>query len=134
MYQRPSHPVTLRLVGGSAERFKAFITALIDFRKGDRAGLLPRVDGSVKSSDVGPSDFEGDVWEVSSQFPDLTIGMASRRGREPWESVCLRDGKIVGDSLWGPKKRSPRTPATQPTQVEAARPGVHDAVIEQEYF
>ena len=103
MYQRPSHPVTLRLVGGSAERFKAFITALIDFRKGDRAGLLPRVDGSVKSSDVGPSDFE-------------------------------RDGKIVGDSLWGPKKRSPRTPATQPTQVEAARPGVHDAVIEQEYF
>lgn len=130
----PAHPVTLRLVGGSAERFKAFITSLINLRGGNRSGLVTRADGSVHSPDVGPSDFEGDVWEVSSQFPDITVGMSSRQGSDPWESVCLRDGRIVGDSFWGPPKRRPRTPATQPTRVEAARPGVPDVIIEKETF
>lgn len=124
------HPVTLRLVDGDPERFKAFITALIDFRDGNRSGLVTRNDGSVHSPDVGPCDFEGDVWEISSMYPDITVGMSSRRGREPWENVSLRDGKIVGDTSWAPKSRSLMTPATQPTQVEAARPGVIFTEIE----
>lgn len=94
-----THPVTLRLSCGSEERFKDFLDDLIALRGGNRSGLVTRADGSVHSPDVGRSDFEGDVWEASSEYPDLSVSMSSRHGREPWEFVILKGGRVVDSGI-----------------------------------
>lgn len=147
-----SHPVTLRLLAGSAERFKHFIDDVISLRNGYRSGLVNRPDGSVHSADVGPGDFEGDVWEVSSNYSDITVGMSSRRGRDPWENVSLRGGKIVGENAINERpmmgsiylraftrdttrgERPQVDPSRRQTQVEVAEKGAPEIVIETVKF
>ncbi len=156
------HPVTLRLIGGTPDLFNKFLDELIALRHGERSGLVQRSDGSVHSPDVGSDDFEGDVWEVSTKFPTLTVGMSSRRGRDPWENVVLKNGAIVGefdkrglDSFLNKtrsksnvisfrprrddhKERTPSlipdSPARRPTQVEVVKQGGHVFTIEKVNF
>lgn len=114
-----THPVSLRLVDGNPDRFKEFLDALIEFRHGNRSGLVTRTDGSVHSPDVGRGDFEGDVWEVSSRYADLSIAMSSRRGRDPWEMVVLKDGRVIDSGL---NDRPKKWPAHRSAPVMAGRP------------
>jgi len=156
------HPVTLRLVGGTREQFDCFLKDLIELRHGNDSGLFSRPDGSVHSKDVGDDKFEGDVWEISTKYPKLVIGMSSRTGCDPWEDVMLKGGTIVGNSSkkrfnsfsggrdikYGsipigvkrdtyPGNKQTQTvsgPACRPTPVEVVKQGGHVFTIEKVEF